>query len=98
LYQAKKINDIRTVSVTTKRVDDKVEIAIKDNGTGISHKVLDKIYQPFFTSKPTGQGKGLGLSLSYDIIRPDGGELKVESKEGEGAALIINLPLSNNVT
>jgi signal transduction histidine kinase len=69
-----------------------VSISVKDNGTGIPQKVLDKIFQPFFTTKPTGQGTGLGLSLSYDIIRAHGGELKVETKEGEGAEFIIQLP------
>ncbi len=69
-----------------------VIISVKDNGNGIPQKVLDKIFQPFFTTKPTGQGTGLGLSLSYDIIKAHGGELKVETKEGEGSEFIINLP------
>ena len=56
---------------------------------GIPQKVLDKIFQPFFTTKPTGQGTGLGLSLSYDIIKAHGGEIKVETKEGEGAEFVI---------
>jgi two-component system, NtrC family, sensor kinase len=81
-----------TVSVTTKRVGVKVELAVRDNGTGIPQKVLDKIYQPFFTTKPTGQGTGLGLSLSYDIIKAHGGELNVETKEGEYAEFKILLP------
>jgi len=68
-------------------------ISIKDNGNGIPQKVLDKIFQPFFTTKPTGQGTGLGLSLSYDIVRAHGGELKVETKEGEGSEFIITLPI-----
>jgi two-component system, NtrC family, sensor kinase len=81
-----------TVEVSTKRVGDKVEINVKDNGTGISQKVLDKIYQPFFTTKPTGQGTGLGLSLSYEIVtKGHGGEMKVETKEGEGAEFTIIL-------
>ena len=71
----------------------KVEIKVKDNGNGISHKVLDKIFQPFFTTKPTGQGTGLGLSLSYDIVNAHGGELKVETKEAIGSEFIINLPI-----
>ncbi len=70
-----------------------VLISVKDNGTGIPQKVLDKIFQPFFTTKPTGQGTGLGLSLSYDIIKAHGGEIKVETKEGEGAEFIIQLPV-----
>ena len=83
-----------TVSISTKKVADKVEIRVVDNGNGIPKKVLDKIFQPFFTTKPTGQGTGLGLSLSYDIIKAHGGELKVETKEGEGSEFIIYLPIS----
>ena len=84
-----------TVSVSTKKLNDKVEIRVKDNGNGIPQKVVDKIFQPFFTTKPTGQGTGLGLSLSYDIIKAHGGELKVETKEGEGSDFTIILPFSN---
>jgi signal transduction histidine kinase len=89
------------VTVSTKRLGSssgnggKVEIKVKDNGNGIPHKVLDKIFQPFFTTKPTGQGTGLGLSLSYDIIKAHGGELSVETKEGEGSEFIIQLPNTN---
>ena len=82
-----------TVSIITKKIGDKVEVRVKDNGNGISPKVMDKIFQPFFTTKPTGQGTGLGLSLSYDIVKAHGGELKVETKEGVGSEFIINLPL-----
>jgi len=82
-----------TVSASTDRINDKVEIRVKDNGNGIPQKILDKIFQPFFTAKPTGQGTGLGLSLSYDIIKAHGGELKVETKEGEFAEFIIQLPI-----
>jgi len=82
-----------TVSVCTKKVDGKIEIHVKDNGIGIPQKVVDKIFQPFFTTKPTGQGTGLGLSLSYDTIKAHGGEIKVETKEGEGSEFIIQLPL-----
>ena len=81
------------VSLSTKKNNGKVEIKVKDNGNGIPQKVLDKIFQPFFTTKPTGQGTGLGLSLSYDIVKAHGGELKVETKEGEGTEFIIHLPL-----
>jgi len=81
-----------TVSVSTKRERDKVEVKVKDNGNGIPQKVLDKIFQPFFTTKPTGQGTGLGLSLSYDIVKAHGGEIKVETKDCEGAIFIIQLP------
>jgi signal transduction histidine kinase len=82
-----------TVSVSTKKVGDKVSITVKDNGPGIPQKVIDKIFQPFFTTKPPGEGTGLGLSLSYDIVKTHGGELKVETKEGEGAEFIIELPI-----
>ena len=70
-----------------------VEISVTDNGPGIPTSILDKIFQPFFTTKPTGQGTGLGLSLSYDIIKAHGGELKVETKEGEGTTFLIQLPI-----
>jgi signal transduction histidine kinase len=82
-----------TVSVSTLKSDGKVEIIVKDNGNGIPQKVKDKIFQPFFTTKPTGQGTGLGLSLSYDIVKAHGGEIKVETKEGEFTEFIISLSL-----
>jgi ligand-binding sensor domain-containing protein/signal transduction histidine kinase len=81
-----------TVSISTKKTADKIEIKVTDNGTGIPQKVLDKIFQPFFTTKPTGLGTGLGLSLSYDIVKAHGGTLTVETKENEGTSFIINLP------
>jgi two-component system, NtrC family, sensor kinase len=68
-------------------------INVKDNGNGIPQKVVDKIFQPFFTTKPTGQGTGLGLSLSYDIVKAHGGEIRVETKEGEWSEFIIEFPL-----
>ena len=81
-----------TVTLTTKKENGKVEIKVKDNGSGIPQKMLEKIFQPFFTTKPTGQGTGLGLSLAYDIVtKGHGGELKVETKEGEGSEFIIQL-------
>jgi len=80
------------VSVNTKKVGDKLFISVKDNGNGIPQKVLDKIFQPFFTTKPTGQGTGLGLSLSYDIVKAHGGVIKVSSDEGNGTEFIIQLP------
>ena len=84
------------VTVSTKKAGDKVLISVRDNGNGIPQKVLDKIFQPFFTTKPAGQGTGLGLSLSYDIItKGHGGEIKVETKEGEGSVFIISLPVNN---
>jgi signal transduction histidine kinase len=89
-----------TVIVSTRKENEKVEIKVKDNGTGIPQKVIDKIFQPFFTTKPTGSGTGLGLSLSYDIVtKGHGGELsvrtpseKVETKEGGGSEFVIFLP------
>jgi signal transduction histidine kinase len=81
------------VKVSTKSVGDKIEIRVRDNGTGIPESVREKVFQPFFTTKPTGEGTGLGLSLSYDIItKGHGGELKVESVEGEFTEMIIELP------
>jgi len=82
-----------TVFISTKKIGDNVEVKVADNGNGVPQKVLDKIFQPFFTTKPTGQGTGLGLSLSYDIVKAHGGEIKVESREGEGAEFIIQLPI-----
>ena len=83
---------VPTVTIVTKKAGDKVEIRVKDNGSGIPQNIVDKIFQPFFTTKPTGQGTGLGLSLSYDIIKAHGGEIKVETKEGEGSEFVIQLP------
>jgi len=81
------------VKVSTRKVKDKVEVKVEDNGNGIPETIREKIFQPFFTTKPTGQGTGLGLSLSYDIItKAHGGELKVETKEGKGSVFIIQLP------
>ena len=71
-----------------------MEIKVADNGNGIPQKNLDKIFQPFFTTKTTGQGTGLGLSLSYDIVKAHGGELKAETKEGAGSKFIILLSLT----
>jgi signal transduction histidine kinase len=82
-----------TVSVVTKKVNHQVEIRVTDNGNGIPANIVDKIFQPFFTTKPTGQGTGLGLSLSYDILKAHGGEITVESKEGVGSDFIIQLPI-----
>jgi len=87
------------VTVSTKRLGSplgdggRIEIRVADNGNGIPQKVLDKIFQPFFTTKPTGQGTGLGLSLAYDIVKAHGGELKVETREGEGSEFIIQVPV-----
>ncbi|HEY4965972.1 MAG TPA: two-component regulator propeller domain-containing protein [Puia sp.] len=80
------------VSVTTRKTGDKFEISVSDNGNGIPQKIADKIFQPFFTTKPAGQGTGLGLSLSYDIVKAHGGEIKIDSREGEGTEFIVVLP------
>ncbi len=93
-----------TVLVSSGRVDspsgvggergkgDFIKISVSDNGSGIPDAIKDKIFQPFFTTKPTGQGTGLGLSLAYDIVKAHGGELKVKTKQGEGSEFIIQLP------
>ena len=86
-----------SVSVSTKRENGKVKIIIKDNGNGIPENIRQKIFQPFFTTKPTGEGTGLGLSLAYDIVtKGHGGTLEVQSTEGIGSAFIISLPLKTN--
>jgi signal transduction histidine kinase len=81
-----------SVTVSTKKLSEKIEISVKDNGNGVPFSIREKIFQPFFTTKPTGQGTGLGLSLAYDIVKAHGGEIKVESKEREGTSFIIQLP------
>jgi len=80
------------VVVSTRHVDGKIEICVQDNGPGIPAEIKDKIFQPFFTTKPTGSGTGLGLSLSYDIVKAHGGELKVDSEDGKGTKFIIYIP------
>ena len=87
--------DNPNVIVSTQNLGKKIEISVKDNGPGIPDEIKNKIFQPFFTTKPTGQGTGLGLSLSYDIVKAHEGEVKVETKEGEGSTFIIQLPLKN---
>jgi two-component system NtrC family sensor kinase len=83
------------VSVSTKKLNDKIEIKVSDNGNGIPQNIIDKIFQPFFTTKPTGEGTGLGLSLAYDIITKEhNGTIKVESRENEGTTFIIDLPFA----
>ena len=82
-----------TVSIATKKENDKIVITVTDNGNGMPQEIVDKIFQPFFTTKPTGKGTGLGLSMSYDIItKGHNGVLKVETKEGEQTKFIITLP------
>ena len=90
---------VPTVSISTKKTghkpDYRVEIKVTDNGNGIPKNIIDKIFQPFFTTKPTGQGTGLGLSLAYDIVtKGHGGDLKVESTEGKGSTFTVTLPVS----
>ena len=86
-----------TVSVTTKKSGNSVMIAVSDNGNGIPQKIVDKIFQPFFTTKPTGQGTGLGLSLSYDIVKAHGGELKAESERGRRNGVCYSITCLNRV-
>ena len=89
-----------TVTVSTASIQPplggrSIQIKVADNGGGIPQNVIDKIFQPFFTTKPTGQGTGLGLSLAYDIVKAHGGEIKVETKEGEGSEFVIQLPMTS---
>lgn len=84
-----------TVTVSTEKLEDQVVISVKDNGIGIPKHVVDKIFQPFFTTKPTGEGTGLGLSMSYDIIKAHGGTLKVETVRGEGSTFFVSIPTKN---
>ena len=83
------------VSVTTKKVNNQIAIIVNDNGNGIPKTIIDKIFQPFFTTKPTGQGTGLGLSLSYDIVKAHGGTLEVQSETGKGTSFTIIIPTNN---
>jgi len=83
------------VVVSTRKIGERIEIKVKDNGNGIPKSSLDKIFQPFFTTKPTGEGTGLGLSISYDIItKGHHGHLNVETSEGIGTEFIILLPIN----
>ena len=83
-----------TVSISTRKVGKNVIIRVTDNGNGIPEKIIDKIFQPFFSSKPTGAGTGLGLSMCYEIVtKGHGGKIEVESKEGEGASMIVTIPI-----
>jgi signal transduction histidine kinase len=75
-----------------KKTNGVIQISVADNGNGIPQKILDKIFQPFFTTKPTGQGTGLGLSLAYDIVKAHGGEIKVRSNESVGTEFIVQIP------
>jgi signal transduction histidine kinase len=80
------------VSVTTRQVANRIEIRVMDNGNGIPEKIRDKIFQPFFTDKPAGEGTGLGLSLSYDIVKAHGGEITVNTREGEFTEFVVQIP------
>ena len=80
------------VSLATRTKGGSVEICVADNGSGIPEKIIDKIFQPFFSTKPAGKGTGLGLSLAYDIVKAHGGEIKVETGEGEGSVFIVSIP------
>ena len=83
------------IEVSTVQQNGSVTITVKDNGSGIPHNIKDKIMQPFFTTKPTGEGTGLGLSLSYDIVvKGHGGNIETESREGKGSEFIVSLPVS----
>jgi signal transduction histidine kinase len=84
-----------TVTITTRKLADAIEIRVQDNGNGIPDAIKDKIFQPFFTTKPTGQGTGLGLSLAYDIVtKGHGGSLAVESTPGDGTSFVIRFPIN----
>jgi signal transduction histidine kinase len=83
------------ISVTTHKTDLGMEIRVKDNGIGIPDTLKQKIFQPFFTTKPSGQGTGLGLSMSYDIIKSNGGTLEVESKPGIFTEFVVVIPLES---
>jgi two-component system, NtrC family, sensor kinase len=91
-----------TVTVSTRKKDNRIEITVKDNGNGIPEAIREKIFQPFFTTKPTGQGTGLGLSLAYDIVKTHGGEIKMGTKsenlpiDQTGTIFIIELPINKN--
>ncbi|MFH6767989.1 ATP-binding protein [Gaetbulibacter aquiaggeris] len=85
-----------TVTVRTQKASNRVDIQVTDNGYGIPDAIKEKIFQPFFTTKPTGQGTGLGLSLSYDIVKAHGGDIKVESTEKQGTRFVISLPINTN--
>jgi signal transduction histidine kinase len=82
------------VSVSTKRMNNQISISVKDNGNGIPKNILDKIFQPFFTTKPTGQGTGLGLSLAYDIVKAHGGLIDVISEKDKGTEFIVSIPFT----
>jgi signal transduction histidine kinase len=81
------------VTVSTRQLKDAVEISVKDNGNGLSDAIKQKIFQPFFTTKPSGKGTGLGLSICYDIVNAHGGEITVTATPGAGTEFVVKLPL-----
>ncbi len=83
--------------LATRRLDDRVEVRIKDNGNGIPAEIVDRIFNPFFTTKPTDQGTGLGLALSNDIVREHGGSIRVETVPGEYTEMIVEVPVMRPV-
>ena len=84
------------VSVMTRKENGKIIIKVSDNGMGIPNNLIDKVFQPFFTTKPSGKGTGLGLSMSYDFIKAHDGTIKVETKEGEGSVFVVELPFEES--
>jgi signal transduction histidine kinase len=87
-----------TLWVATRRLEDRIEVRIKDNGNGIPAEIVDKIFNPFFTTKPTDQGTGLGLALSNDIVREHGGSIRVETEPGEFTEMIVEVPVMRPVS
>jgi signal transduction histidine kinase len=84
------------VSISTRRDDDSVIVAISDNGSGIPEDQLSRIFDPFFTTKPVGEGTGLGLSISYGIIERHRGTINVESRIGAGTTFTVRIPIRQN--
>ena len=82
-----------TIWLKTRRGEEQIEIRVKDNGNGMPPHVVEKIFNPFFTTKPTGEGTGLGLAMSSDIVREHGGTIQVETEPGEFTEMIVTLPL-----
>lgn len=91
--RSREVHGSPLVTVSTKRTESGVQISVSDNGPGIPDSIKEKIFQPFFTTKKGTEGTGLGLSLSYDIVKAHGGTIKVESEQGKGTTLIIDLPI-----
>ena len=93
-YKPEVVVSTRVFLSERSKEEKRIEILVKDNGPGIPDEIKEKIFQPFFTTKPTGQGTGLGLSLSYDIVKSHGGELKVQAGKEQGSEFIINIPIN----